>query len=215
MVRQHRDRGTRELVLARWGLVPRFSKEIGSRPLINARSETVAERPSFRDSFKKRRCLVAADGFYEWQRTGGKRAKGTPPVRFTCTSGPFAFAGIWDRWYPRDPNRDKADRANRPDPVTSCSILTTKPNQLVRDVHDRMPVMLLPEQWAVWLDETVDPEALLDLLQPLEAQRMESLLVSPRVNSVRYDDPECLLPFQGEPQSEDERPPEPVNLTLF
>src|SRR5262245_35107324 len=128
----------RALALARWGLIPRWATDpaIGNR-LINARSETVAEKPSFRDAFRKRRCLIPATGFYEWAKTAG----GKQPYHFRLLDGrPFAFAGLWERW----------DRGG--EPVESCTILTTAANAVVRPVHERMPVILPAEAFAAWLD---------------------------------------------------------------
>ena len=128
----------RRAVHMRWGLIPSWAREasIGSR-MINARAETVAEKPSFRTALRRRRCLVLADGFYEWRRTGaGKR-----PMRITMASGePFAFAGLWDTW--RDPQDET---------VTSCTIITTGANDLLRPIHDRMPVILQRDQEDLWL----------------------------------------------------------------
>jgi len=173
--------GGRTLGTMRWGLIPSWAKDpsIGSR-LINARSETVAEKPAFRASFKKRRCLVVADGFYEWKKVGSAKQpyyiglKGHPP---------FAIAGLWDRW------RDKESGET----IRSCTLLTTGPNALTETIHDRMPVILHPEDYDRWLDpEFHDREALESCLRPYEADAMEAYPVSTLVNNVRNDRPECI-----------------------
>ena len=154
----------------RWGLIPSWAKtaSVGNR-LINARAETVAERPSFRTALARRRCLVISDGFYEWQRVGNARR----PMRIVMTSGePFAFAGLWDSW--RDPAGDI---------VRSCTIITTEPNELLRPIHNRMPVILPKELESFWLDDEVqDPFALGDILSPYPAQVMQAYEVSSLVN---------------------------------
>lgn len=157
----------------KWGLIPRWAKDenIGNK-LINTRRETIAEKPSFRDAAKKRRCLVLADGFYEWQRTGEKQ-----PYRITLTDESlFAFAGLWDSW-------------NAPDgrEVRTFTIITTEPNELMIPIHNRMPVMLTPENERVWIsDEPL--EEVLHLLKPYEAKEMYAYPVSKRVNSPRNND---------------------------
>ncbi len=164
----------------RWGLIPPWAKDpaMGAR-LINARSETVTEKPSFRSAFKKRRCLVLADGFYEWQKTQGKKQ----PFYFRLESGqPFGFAGLWEQW----PSPEG-------DVWQTCTILTTDANSLLRQVHDRMPVMLHPEDYDRWLDpQNHDTEALQSLLRPYESEAMLSYAVSPLVNSPTHDQPDCV-----------------------
>ena len=164
----------------RWGLIPHWAKtaSIGSR-MINARAETVAERPAFRDALRRRRCLVLADGFYEWQKVaGGKR-----PMRITLKSGePFAFAGLWAVW--RDP------QGNR---IPSCTIITTEANDLLRPIHDRMPVILPRDLEDLWLDASVDdPGALSSLLAPYQDGTMDAYEVSTLVNSAANDGPEVI-----------------------
>ena len=170
----------RHAVPMRWGLIPSWAKDpkIGSR-MINARAETVAEKPSFRTALRRRRCLVLADGFYEWRRTGaGKR-----PMRITMASGePFAFAGLWDTW--RDPQNET---------VTSCTIITTRANDLLRPIHDRMPVILHKDLEEFWLDATVDDTgALGSVLASYAAVAMEAYEVSTLVNSVANNCPEVI-----------------------
>lgn len=171
----------------RWGLIPHWAKDagIGART-INARRESVATKPSFRDSFRRRRCAVLADGFYEWKPIDGRKV----PHYFRLRSGdPFTFAGLFDRW--RDPNGEA---------IESCTIVTTTPNQLVSDVHDRMPVILDREARIRWLDPgQQDESALQALLEPYAADAMERFPVSRAVNSPRNDGPECLEPYEEEP----------------
>ena len=166
----------------RWGLIPSWAKSasVGNR-MINARAETVAERPSFRTALRRRRCLVLADGFYEWQRIGASRR----PMRITIESGePFAFAGLWDVW--RDP-RDKV--------VRSCTVITTAANDLLRPIHDRMPVILPRELESLWLDHDIqDPAALGDILTPYPTDAMEAYEVSSLVNSPANNGPEVVAP---------------------
>ena len=162
--------GERRAAHLRWGLIPSWAKSasVGNR-LINARAETVAERPSFRSALARRRCLVLADGFYEWQRTGKARR----PMRVTLKSGePFAFAGLWDSW--RDPEGEI---------VRSCTIITTAANELLRPVHERMPVILPRELESFWLDNDMrDTGALSNVLAPYPVEAMEMYEVSSLVN---------------------------------
>ena len=173
----------RSLRLMRWGLVPYHAKD-AAKPIINARAETLAQRPAFRGLLPRRRCLVPADGFYEWRREGRFRI----PMRFTLKSGqPFAFAGLWDRWLQPDST-----------PLYSFTIVTTSPNSVLEPVHNRMPVILLPEDEAGWLDPaTTDPAALSPLLNPYPAELMEGYCVSLAVNSPVNDSPECIAPEEA------------------
>ena len=175
---------TRRAGYMRWGLIPRWAKKasIGSR-MINARAETVAEKPAFREALRRRRCLVLADGFYEWQKVGASRR----PMRiFMRTGEPFAFAGLWETW--RDPEGEV---------VPSCTILTTEANDLLRPIHDRMPVILPREREHFWLDANVnDPAAITDVLTPYPADAMEVYEVSSLVNSYVNDGPEILEPVR-------------------
>jgi putative SOS response-associated peptidase YedK len=171
--------GGRELPLLRWGLIPSWAKDpaIGNR-MTNARAETVADKPAFRTPFRRRRCLVPADGFYEWQTIGRLKQ----PIHFRMKGGlPFAFAGLWDQW--RGPGGEQ---------IESCTVLTTEANELVHPVHDRMPVILRPEDFAVWLDGVQKPEVLLPLLRPYPAAEMEARLANPWVNDARHEGPQCL-----------------------
>ena len=166
----------------RWGLIPHWAKNasIGSR-MINARAETVAEKPAFRDALRRRRCLVLADGFYEWQRTGGARR----PMRVVMRSGePFAFAGLWSVW--RDPEGNA---------VPSCTIITTAANDLLRPIHDRMPVVLPKDLEELWLDLSVeDASTLTSIMAPYPAGALEAYEVSSLVNSFANDGPEVAAP---------------------
>ena len=168
-VRQIEDE--REGALLKWGLIPSWAKDDSmSARLINARSETVAEKPAFRESFKQRRCIIPADGFYEWKREG----KGKQPFFFSLRDGrPFGFAGLWDRW------RDEGGKV-----VESCTILTTEANEVLKEVHDRMPVILHPETYGLWLDTDMRiVDSLKELLSPYPASEMTAYPVSAQVNS--------------------------------
>lgn len=176
--------GVRELVALRWGLVPHWAKEARSEySMINARAETVAEKPAFRSAFRHRRCLIPADGFYEWQVRPGSKLK--QPWYIRLKDGElFAFAGLWERWEPR--------AGAEGEPVESCTILVTDANELVRPIHDRMPVILDPADYETWLNPTRDPEALRALLKPYPAPAMIAWKIGTRVNNPRNDDPACL-----------------------
>lgn len=168
----------------RWGLLPPWAKAAseGDR-LINARSETVAEKPSFRRAFRQRRCLIPADGFYEWQREGRRRR----PWLFRAKEAPgFCFAGIWETWMPPGGG----------DPVHSCAILTTEANALMAPIHHRMPVIVPPERFDVWWEAAPGDPALAGLMAPLPAEAMTAHPVSERVNDPRVDDPACAAPIE-------------------
>jgi putative SOS response-associated peptidase YedK len=170
----------RELVWLRWGLVPSWAQDasIGSR-LINARAETAASKPAFRAAMRRRRCLVAADGFYEWRADGRKKQ---PHFIHFRDDRPFAFAGLWEAW--EGPQHAALE---------SCTLLTTEANDLVRPIHDRMPVILPPESYGAWLDPAVeDPQALMRLLVPYPSGPLEAYLVSGFVNSPAHDSPQCI-----------------------
>ncbi|MBC6433518.1 SOS response-associated peptidase [Nostoc sp. HG1] len=176
-------KGDRHFKPLRWGLIPSWSKDpaIGAK-MINARSETVAEKPSFRSAFKQHRCLILADGFYEWRKQSGKKQ----PFYFRLQDGsPFAFAGLWERWH-----------APEGDILETCTILTTEANQLVSQVHDRMPVILPTDRYDQWLDPTLQQsESLQALLRSYDADRMSAYPVSLSVNSPWNDAPECITPI--------------------
>jgi putative SOS response-associated peptidase YedK len=186
VVRQRREpAGERSLSMLRWGLVPAWEKDLskGARN-INARSETLLEKPSFRKPFERRRCLVLADGFYEWRKEGKSRI---PFLIQRRDEAPFAFAGLWDRWWP-----DRADRARFVDTFT---IVTTEANALLRPLHERMPVMLAPESHADWLDPDADPAELQhQLLRPAPEDLLAYVEVEPLVNNVKNDAPGLLAP---------------------
>jgi putative SOS response-associated peptidase YedK len=169
--------GVREAGRLRWGLVPGRWAE-GHRSLINARAETLDRQPAFREAFRERRCLVPADGFYEWRRDeNGKQAVWIS----RADRGPFAFAGIWAE----SPGRNGA-------PLHSCAIVTCEPNELVRPIHDRMPVILEPETEAAWLAPSAGVDELREALRPLAEQEMEIREVADSVNDVRNDGPALL-----------------------
>jgi putative SOS response-associated peptidase YedK len=173
---------TRALELFKWGLIPSWAKDpkIGNR-MINARAETLAEKPSFRTALKKRRCLVLADGFYEWKRAG----KSKTPMYIQMKDGrPFAFAGLWEAWKSPDGGW-----------IKSCTIITTTPNALMEKIHDRMPVILSPKAYDLWLTSGELPaEKTLPLLKPFAASQMKAIAVSPLVNNPKFDSRECLVP---------------------
>lgn len=177
------EAGTRGGLL-RWGLIPSWAKDadIGNR-MINARAETVAEKPSFRRALQKRRCLIVADGFYEWRQEGKKKT----PIFITLPSqAPFAFAGLWETWRPPDGEA-----------IHSCTIITTTPNSLMESIHNRMPVILTRGAETVWLDRTItEPEKLLPLLVPYPATEMAAYAVASLVNSPKNDSSACIVPVQ-------------------
>jgi len=180
---------TREATFMQWGLIPSWSTE--PKGFINARTETIDDKPSFAESFQKRRCLIAADGFYEWERHG----KISQPYYFQMANEePFAFAGIWDQWR-------TGDRL-----ITSCAIITTTANELLATFHTRMPVILRPESHDLWLDESARAADMKDLLVPFDAKQMKSHAVSYDVNDTKIDHPEILRPVT---------PNIGVNLSLF
>jgi putative SOS response-associated peptidase YedK len=186
-VAQSASSGRRRLGTFRWGLVPFFAKDAkaGVR-MINARAETLLEKPAFRRPFERYRCIVPADGFYEWEALEGKRKK--QPWYFRRKDGDvLAFAGLWSVWRP--------DRDSDEGRLVSCSIITTAPNDLVGRIHDRMPVVLPPSTWAAWLDPTNDDVASLQtLLTPAPAELFEATAVVDAVSNVRNDGPHLLEP---------------------
>ena len=195
VVRVNRDTGGREFALLRWGLVPAWAKDQKCGfTMINARAEEAAEKPAFREALKKRRCLVPADAFYEWQRLSAQRRA---PYAFALGSGePYALAGLWERWRPKDGP-----------PLETFTILTTDPNELMEPVHDRMPVILEPRDYARWLEAEAAEGPPLELLRPLPAGKMKKWRVSERVGNVRNNDAALL--------EEAEEKQEPAQGTLF
>ncbi|ESA36318.1 hypothetical protein N836_07465 [Leptolyngbya sp. Heron Island J] len=174
----------REYRIFQWGLVPSWAKDykIGYR-LINARSETAAEKPSFRAAFKRRRCLIPADGFYEWQRTASNKKK--QPFYIHLRERPvFAFAGLWEQWEGGDGSY-----------LETCTILTTEPNELMEPIHNRMPVIIPKTEYDRWL--TAAPRQVQGLMRPYDADEMEAYPVSTLVNSPRNESADCIVPLGG------------------
>ena len=181
-VRISRDTKRRELTHFHWGLIPSWAKDptIGSR-MINARSETAAEKPSFRSAVKYRRCLVPADGFYEWQKQPGTKTK-IPMYIHMKDRSPFAFAGLWDNWQSKDGSE-----------IRSCTIITTQPNEFLEQIHNRMPVILQPEQYVEWMSQQSDTSLLKDMLVPCAPGLLTHYAVSELCNSVQNDSPDCVI----------------------
>lgn len=179
------NRETRRAEFMRWGLIPSWAKDasIGNR-MINARGETVAQKPSFRNALQRRRCLVLADGFYEWQKVG----KGKRPMRIVLRSrDAFAFAGLWETW-----------RSPEGEPISSCTIITTEANDLLRPIHERMPVILPRDMEEFWLDgDVADAGALANVLSPYPDELMEVYQVSPLVNKATNNGADLILPVNG------------------
>ena len=179
-IRQDRDGPNRIFAEMRWGLIPYWAKDISfGAKAINAVSETAAEKPAFKESMKKRRCLIPADGFYEWKKLGPKKKQ--PYNIGMADDSLFAFAGLWDRW------KDAEGKI-----IESCTILTTDANALLKDIHNRMPVIIEKDDYDLWLDPGMtDPDKLTDLLKPFDARLMRVYPVSSTVSSVKNDGPEC------------------------
>jgi putative SOS response-associated peptidase YedK len=176
------DEGVRQLTACRWGFLPVWAKDPAIRTnMINARAETVADKPVFRHAFKKQRCLVIADGFYEWKKERGRKL----PMYIRLKTGePFGFAGLYNVW--TSPAGDE---------VCTCTIITTRANDLLKPIHDRMPVIIPMEREDRWLDPALqDKKELLPLLEPYDADAMEAWEVSPRMNRPGYDSPENIEP---------------------
>jgi putative SOS response-associated peptidase YedK len=184
VIRQNPKQPVRELSLMRWGLIPNWARDASiATGTINAKSETAATKPAFRDPLKFRRCLIPADGFYEWKRMGTSKQ----PFCFEVNDGGlFAFAGLWDGW------KDASGRW-----VKTCSILTTTPNAVTSAVHDRMPVILDPDSYDLWLDPAMQNVVTIsELLKPYDARLMRCYPVSTRINHVVNDDEECSRPVE-------------------
>ncbi len=173
-----RNDGAGEIVPLRWGLVPYWAKDLAiGQKLINARAETLAEKPAFRSALQRRRCIIFADGYYEW--TGPKGNK--QPHRFTVVDGaPFAFAGLWERWGAKEA------------PVATCAIVTCAPNALCAPFHDRMPAILDDGALDAWLHG--DVAGALDAIVPFDAARMRETAVTPQMNHYAFEDPRCIEP---------------------
>lgn len=184
VIRQHPKEPTRTLSLLRWGLIPSWANDpsVGAG-MINARAETAAVKPAFREALESRRCLIPADGFYEWQRNG----KTKQPYCFEVGDGElFAFAGLWDRW------KNASGSV-----IETCSILTTIPNAVTSAVHDRMPVIMRSDNYDLWLDPAFrDTASLSEMLRPFDAGLMRRCPVSTRVNNAQNDDAECAKPVE-------------------
>jgi putative SOS response-associated peptidase YedK len=193
VVRLNRDTGDREFSLQRWGLVPYWANDAKfGYSTINARAEEVTTKAAFREAFKARRCLVPADAFYEWQRLDSKSKQ---PFAIALRSGePYALAGLWERWKPKDGA-----------PLESFSIITTDLNELMQTIHDRMPVILHPRDHERWLQPGDPTRPPIDLLRPFPAEEMQAWPVSERVGNVKNDDPELLA--KADPPAK--------NLSLF
>lgn len=187
------DAGSRNVSLLQWGLIPSWAKDpsIGSR-MINARSETLLEKPSFRTAFARRRCLILSDGFYEWFHPAGKGSRAQPYFFQLAGGKPFAFAGLWDLWHSPE-GQD----------VQSCTIITCAANALVSQYHDRMPVILDAAHLWQWLDPRAGIPALQGMLAAYSPEQMTARPVSGRINNPAYDAPDCIEP--ASPSREDPR----------
>lgn len=194
-----RDAGRgREIAVLRWGLVPAWAKDTsGAAKLINARSETAADKPSFRSALRQRRCLVPVDGFYEWQAAGDGRRK-QPFVIRRPDHAPFALAGLWERWQGPE------------GALETFAVLTTAANRTLSALHERMPVVLAPDDWAVWLDPAAPAPVVTGLLRPAPDDALVMRPVSQRVGGVANDDPSLMDPAAPAPP-----PPEPRQASLF
>lgn len=179
------NNGRNQLDFYLWGLIPSWAKDpsIGNR-MINARAETLSEKPSFRTAYRRRRCLILADGFYEWKKQPGSKAKQPVYIRLKSQS-PFAFGGLWERW-------DAPDGST----IFSCTIITTEPNDMVAEIHNRMPLILPAGSYQDWLaPEELNPGKLDPLLRPFPAADMQAYEVSTLVNNPANDEPACIAPW--------------------
>jgi putative SOS response-associated peptidase YedK len=175
------DTSRRELVQLRWGLIPSWAKDPKiAYSTINAKAETVAEKPAFRSAFRKRRCLIPASGFYEWQQQGKQKQ---PMYIRLKDNRPFAFAGLWEHWEPKEG-----------EPIESCTIITTEANEFMLPIHKRMPVILASRDYDQWIDPTIQTDSLQSLLKPYPSEEMEAYAVSKMVNNPRNDIPLCVEP---------------------
>jgi putative SOS response-associated peptidase YedK len=182
VVRLDKD-GRRTLSMVRWGLIPSWAKELPKLQPINARAETVATSRMFRPAMERRRCLVPADGFYEWKKLDNSPKPRKQPMYITRKDGGlFAFAGLWERWKPDE----------KSEPIDTCTIITTTPNCLMESIHDRMPAILDAADYGKWLDREVGAADVAGLLKPCPDGEWEARPVSTRVNSPRNDDAECV-----------------------
>lgn len=178
-----REQGVREMQFVQWGLVPSWAKDRSiAHQLINARAETLLEKPSFREAAKARRCLIPCDGFYEWEKTG--TAKIPHYIRF-ADERVFALAGLWETW-----------KSPKGETVETCTIVTTEPNDLIKPFHHRMAVIVPPQEYDVWLNEASHPAQYMDLLQTHSADDMLAYPVATAVNSPHADTPDLIMPYQ-------------------
>jgi putative SOS response-associated peptidase YedK len=175
----------REFAMVRWGLIPSWAKEISfGAHTINARAETIAEKPTYRAAFRRRRCLVPADGFYEWKKVGKEKQ---PHAIRPADGNPIAFAGLWERWQPAGGEA-----------IESMTIITTQANELLRPLHERMPVILPRERYSIWLDPHLDnPADLLPLLTSYPDEKLTLYRVSSWVSNARHEGEKCLTPVEG------------------
>jgi putative SOS response-associated peptidase YedK len=208
IVRLSRDTGAREFVLARWGLVPYWAKDAKvGYSTFNARAEELLSKPAFREAFKKRRCLIPADAFYEWQKIDVKTKR--PHAIALRSGGPYAFAGLWESWKPEsskpESGTQESGKPRQDPPLQSFTIITTDPNEVTEKLHDRMPVILEPRDYIRWLEPGDPQRPPVDLLRPYPAEQMRAWPVSDRVGNVRNDDPALL----------NEAPPAPETPSLF
>jgi putative SOS response-associated peptidase YedK len=179
------NNGENRVTMYKWGLIPSWSKDpsIGER-MINARSESLAEKPSFRNAYRRRRCLILADGFYEWKTNTGNKSKQPIYIRLNNNS-PFAFAGLWEQWSAPDGSE-----------IRSCTIITTRPNSLLESIHNRMPVILHPESYKLWITpEDRSATELNELLAPYPSNEMLAYPVSKKVNSPLNDSADLITPI--------------------
>ena len=193
VVRNDPAEDVRRADMMRWGLVPAWSdgpKGGSGPPMINARCETLAEKPMFRGAVRRRRCLIPVDGFYEWQQSAsGTRGKKQPYFIHRADDAPFAFAGLWETWTPQSASAAGPDRLR----IESCTIVTTEANAKLRELHDRMPVVLAPCDYGTWLNPKIEePEALKHLLKPCGEESLVAEPVGTHVNRVANDDPRCV-----------------------
>jgi putative SOS response-associated peptidase YedK len=203
VIRLDSETGGRELSMMRWGFIPFWAKDTKiAYSTINARAETITTSAVFREAIKRRRCLVPADAFYEWQKIDAKTKQ--PYAIALKDQESFAFAGLWETWQDRTPGKATGQ------PLLSFTIITTDPNELMEPFHDRMPVILDPDNYSRWLTpaDKENPQLPLDLLRPYPADKMRSWKVSSRVGNVRNNDPDLLAPLE-------EKPPAATPMTLF
>lgn len=177
------NQNPKEIIFAHWGLIPSWAKDKSiANKMINARAETLHEKPAFRNLISKKRCLIFADGFYEWKRIEGSKKK-IPYFIKMKTGEPFTFAGLWDNW-----------RSNENQLITSTVIITTEPNELMKTIHNRMPVIIAPEERGLWLSDNIDSKDLSFLMKPYPTDTMEAYQVSDLVNSPSMNLPDIIKP---------------------